>query len=149
LASENFLCWRIQEISPQDANFEALSYTWGTAPRDLPATVVVENGEARQQAAVCIGPSISAVCIGPSLYAGLRRLRHSYEKRLWWINQLCINQDDENGMSQQVLLRGDIYSKAQQTIVWLGEEHSDKEILEETAALFAACMLNNWIRMSS
>lgn len=132
-ASEDFVCCRIQEISQQDANYEALSYTWGSAPRDFPVTIVVGNGNAGQQ---------SAVCVGPSLYAGLRRLRHSDKERILWIDQLCINQDDKDEQSQQVLLMGDIYSKAQQTIVWLGEEDSDKEVLDETAALFAAYTSN-------
>lgn len=129
-ASDDFVCCRIQEIALRDANHEALSYTWGNAPRDFPIILVNGTGEVR------------TVCVGPSLYAGMRRLRHLSEERVLWIDQLCINQDDKDEQSQQVLLMGDIYGRAKQTVVWLGEEDKDHEILQETAALFAAHIAN-------
>ena len=40
---------------------------------------------------------------------------------LYWIDAICINQEDPQERSTQVLLMGKIYGQAQCTIVWLGE----------------------------
>lgn len=69
--------------------------------------------------------------VGPSLYAALKRLRDRDRDRLLWIDQLCINQDDNKEKSVQVVLMTEIYENAQQTVVWLGEEDRDTEVLTE------------------
>lgn len=63
-------------------------------------------------------------------------LRHLRElQRRWqleplplWIDQICINQEDNEEKSFQVMLMKDIYSSAHQVIVWLGPaaDGSDK-----------------------
>jgi hypothetical protein len=44
------------------------------------------------------------------------------DAKVWtlWIDQLCINQSDSAEKSAQVPLMKEVYSKAKQTIVWLG-----------------------------
>ncbi|KAF7870193.1 uncharacterized protein EAF02_009383 [Botrytis sinoallii] len=44
------------------------------------------------------------------------------ERTLFWIDAICINQDDLDERSQQVLLMGSIYKNASRVTVWLGEE---------------------------
>jgi len=44
------------------------------------------------------------------------------QSRWWWIDSICINQEDDKERSSQVELMGRIYKKAKLTIVWLGEE---------------------------
>ena len=43
------------------------------------------------------------------------------KKRLWWIDALCINQDDIQEKNEQVKLMRTIYGKAARVCVWLGE----------------------------
>ncbi|KAH7359715.1 heterokaryon incompatibility protein-domain-containing protein [Pyrenochaeta sp. MPI-SDFR-AT-0127] len=38
----------------------------------------------------------------------------------WWIDAICINQDDENEKSEQVIRMGDIYSMASRVWIWTG-----------------------------
>ena len=40
-------------------------------------------------------------------------------------DRVCINQDDQQKRTDQVYLMGDIYSKADIVIMWLGEDEDD------------------------
>ena len=44
---------------------------------------------------------------------------------LFWIDSLCINQEDKREVETQVQLMGTIYDNAQRVLAWLGEEHED------------------------
>ncbi|KAL8904144.1 MAG: hypothetical protein Q9207_003468 [Kuettlingeria erythrocarpa] len=49
---------------------------------------------------------------------------------LYWIDQLCINQENSKEKAAQVLLMGQIYSCAKQVLAWLGRgtEYSEKAV---------------------
>lgn len=46
----------------------------------------------------------------------------------WWIDSICINQDDDSEKAGQVPLMGRIYRCAEQTSVWLGEEADNSHL---------------------
>ena len=50
------------------------------------------------------------------------KLRLPQEQRVLWVDLLCINQNDVNEKGLQVSLMGEIYSKTNRGILWLGEE---------------------------
>ena len=79
-------------------DFFALSYTWGTSSRI---------------------PRVQGVGVTDNLFAALINL--AGESRLWWIDALCINQDDVHEKNQQVRIMGRIYQKAKQVCIWLGD----------------------------
>ncbi|KAM0328623.1 hypothetical protein ACHAQA_005034 [Verticillium albo-atrum] len=83
--------------------FKALSYTWGTGKR----THWIDIGG-------------SALTITASLDTALRHIRSDDQDVIIWIDQICINQDDVIEKTSQVQLMREIYSKADQVIVWLG-----------------------------
>jgi hypothetical protein len=60
----------------------------------------------------------------PQLIMALTRLRLVSVSRYLWIDQLCIDQDNEDEKAPQIQLMGQIYRKAQRVIVWLGEAPS-------------------------
>jgi hypothetical protein len=119
---------RLQDNIP----YAALSYTWGnpfgvfhsqkdrdTAPRtDIPI--------------ICDGKVLE---IGENLYRFLCRWRQalgvSQQSSMpedaqppeeFWIDAICINQQDVEERSSQVSIMGDTYTKSAKTCVWLGEE---------------------------
>lgn len=51
----------------------------------------------------------------------LRRLRSRSEKRVFWIDAICINQEDKVEKSHQVARMKDIYERAQQVLIYLGD----------------------------
>lgn len=89
-------------------DFEALSYVWG---KSLSIHRIFFGKE--------------SLPITENLEAALLKLRFPDKQRTLWIDQLCIDQEDMAERGQQVGLMGEIYSKATDVVVWLGE--SDKE----------------------
>ena len=117
----------------QDPEYEALSYTWGSMNRYLVISVLQdEDGE-------------EALFATPQLVMALTRLRLPSKSRLLWIDQLCIDQDDEDEKAPQIQLMGEIYQKAQRVIIWLGEAPSRLVFEIKSAELYDAELLANLV----
>ncbi|PGH27123.1 hypothetical protein AJ80_01079 [Polytolypa hystricis UAMH7299] len=80
--------------------------------------------------------------LSANLRAALRRLRYNDQRRLLWVDALCIDQNNPLERSQQVLLMREIYRNAQQTLIWLGEEkehtHMAFDVIPKLAEDWAA-----------
>jgi hypothetical protein len=69
-----------------------------------------------------------------NLYLALQAIRykmktdHQIGWRLFWIDALCINQEDVNERNHQVNLMSQIYSQARLVLVWLGPEADDSHL---------------------
>jgi hypothetical protein len=87
--------------------YEALSYVWGRY--DLEDVDLIE-----------LDGSPFEVTI--NLCRALYYLRLESETRDFWIDAICINQEDLNERSSQVQLMRDIYKSSTRTVVWIGEE---------------------------
>ncbi|KAM7199115.1 heterokaryon incompatibility domain containing protein [Rhypophila sp. PSN 637] len=86
--------------------YEALSYTWGTARENNPDEIRLGSQQFE---------------VRENVFAALRRLRHPKKPRTLWIDAICINREDLTERAAQVLLIRQIYSQASQVCVWLGE----------------------------
>lgn len=98
----------LDDIGPYDA----LSYTWGDvgrAPPDRPVIVETPTGK-------------RVMKIYRSLEVALLSLAKASDqhRRPLFIDQMCINQEDEDEKAVQVALMGDIYSSCARVVVWLG-----------------------------
>jgi len=124
---------------PRSAKYEALSYAWGNPERTDVALV-----QARLTAAKPVKPlsklahylrlssrktpSSSSTTIGitHNLAIALRHLRYEETPRVFfWIDALCINQDNVVERSVEVLDMGSIYTRAEQVVVWIGPSLED------------------------
>jgi hypothetical protein len=106
----DFLACDIQTFAlTQAPQYFALSYAWG--PRDGILKRIV------------IG---SVTCnVSKTVEEALRRLR-DLKGELWiWVDQICINQEDDIEKSGQVKLMKEIYSRAHLVVSWLGPEEED------------------------
>jgi ankyrin repeat protein len=83
--------------------YVALSYAWGEPKFD--------------HQLVCDGREM---LITTNLHQALRRLC-STAQRLFWIDQICIDQSDIPEVSQQVGIMSRIYSQAKSVYIWLGD----------------------------
>ncbi|KIW08198.1 uncharacterized protein PV09_01128 [Verruconis gallopava] len=92
----------LQSCSPYDA----LSYTWG---------------DKIYHAIECNGKMLR---IQENAWLALHALRRPNEVRKLWVDAICINQDDTDERSRQVLLMRQIFQQATIVIVWLGPESS-------------------------
>lgn len=59
-----------------------------------------------------------------SQYSALKRLRDPQEVTIWWLDVVCINQDDPVERAEQVSIMHEIYAKSLETQIWLGEPDS-------------------------
>jgi Heterokaryon incompatibility protein (HET) len=128
--TDDLISCELEEVALADnPKYEALSYSWGIFPRDFPVVVMPSTVQTGKP---------TALSTNPSLYSALKRLRHPTQTRTLWVDQLCINQEDDDEKSKQVLLMADIFKDAQRTVVWLGEEDGDNKVLSEMVGLFAS-----------
>ncbi|GAB1195906.1 hypothetical protein APSETT444_005171 [Aspergillus pseudonomiae] len=91
--------------------YDALSYVWGDPAR--PQVIYIEDGEFK---------------VNQNLHSALRRLRDPTFERILWVDAICINQADDKEKERQIQAMGKIYARANQVVVWLGDEadNSDK-----------------------
>ena len=85
--------------------YEALSYTWGSALERH--TINVNSG--------------NKLPVTDNLFRALRNLRGTSETRPLWVDAICINQADFQERRRQVKIMGSIYQAAACVDVWLGE----------------------------
>lgn len=96
----------------QCPRFTAISYVWGE--KKLHPDKVVINGRTCQ-VLESIHPILTLISDDPGV-----------KKDVWfWIDYLCINQDDTLERATQVALMGTLYQRAFRTLVWLGEDTPD------------------------
>ncbi|UQC81799.1 uncharacterized protein CLUP02_07285 [Colletotrichum lupini] len=102
--------------------YTALSYTWGPNAFD--------------EAIECEGHVKN---ITKSLAVALRAFRQEDRSVVMWIDQICINQDDNEEKAQQIPLMSRIYQNAMNTVIWLGESTSNSasaiKLLEDARLL--------------
>ncbi|EPE27264.1 hypothetical protein GLAREA_03179 [Glarea lozoyensis ATCC 20868] len=86
--------------------YTALSYEWG----DSKASKLEIKLEGQ------------SFLITQNLWSALKCLRGTETMQTFWIDAICINQDDKNERNHQVELMSLIYSTASRVLVWLGQE---------------------------
>lgn len=109
-AGDTIRC-KLTKASIHDTTFDALSYTWGDQ-RDT-RTIDVDGWVAR---------------VTTNLHTALEYLRHSDREFIFWIDALCINQDDLEERSAQVQSMHEVYGAAYEVIVWLGKPTSRTDL---------------------
>ncbi|KAJ4168318.1 hypothetical protein NW754_013652 [Fusarium falciforme] len=95
-------------------SYEALSYVWG--PRDSDVGIQVNGNDFH---------------VSGNLAEALRCLRPNQgeDSRILWVDAVCINQADNAEKSDQVALMGDIYRKAKEVLIFLGEERDGSALV--------------------
>ena len=86
-------------------SYQALSYVWGDP--SIQHEILVNQQH---------------FPVTHNLHLALRRLRDTSAVRMIWIDALCINQENVDERNQQVRLMGDIYRKASEVLIWLGDD---------------------------
>jgi hypothetical protein len=118
--------------------YEALSYAWGSSERPHRVTVRTSSDTSHgtqltqplsdEEGASVQPPQSSYLAISHNLSIALQHLTLFEQPRCLWIDAICINQEDIPERSEQVGKMASIYGRAQQGILWLGEE-SDQSTL--------------------
>lgn len=92
--------------------YDALSYVWGPAGASDCRRIRVEG---------------VVVDVTANLETALRYLRFETGTAVFWVDSLCINQDDVREKGAQVQKMFDIYSRAAHVLAWTGEAADDSD----------------------
>ena len=126
IGPDDFRLLKVEKIHPKveftlesfpvnDApHYEALSYAWGT----LPAS----------EECICNGDKFY---VSLTLYRAFQCIRRDGGPGWLWIDAICINQKDEIEKASQVTQMGDVYTYADQVVVWLGEAEDESDMALE------------------
>jgi hypothetical protein len=115
IGTDSLSCELLPEhlLSPNQKEFEALSYCWGNSSIKKTIQLHQPNGVTK------------SMQVTSSLYGALLHLRKPDTARILWVDAICINQDDLKECGDQVGMMGEIYSRAKDVIVWLGEGNDE------------------------
>ncbi|KAF2132859.1 hypothetical protein P153DRAFT_333514 [Dothidotthia symphoricarpi CBS 119687] len=117
------VCRIISTLLSEAPVFEAVSYCWGQSD---PGTIYItdKDPDSAQQLLADGALADNALNIPGSLIPFLQRTQALGNSmlRMFWIDSICINQENQNEKSIQVPKMRDIYLKAKWTLAWLGPE---------------------------
>ena len=102
---------KLKVVSVENARqseYEALSYAWG-------------NNDTLKPFISCHRKCLR---LTSNLRSALCHIRSEKEVTTFWVDQICIHQEDLVERSQQVSLMSSIYSAAKRVIIWLGDADS-------------------------
>lgn len=115
--------------------YEALSYVWGDY--DKPRHILVKNSE---------DLAYRNFTVTQNLYTALRRLRDPDLPRTFWIDAICINQNDLEERATQVQIMARIYAYATSVSVWLGEEANESShVFDLLQDMYSEDLKFNWL----
>ena len=99
----------------EDLDYEAISYCWGD-PADT-------------RTVYCDGLPLR---VTNSLFTALKRLRLEEDSRVLWADAVCIDQGNTLEKNEQVKLMSQIYARPKRVLIWLGDDMSGLEGLEDS-----------------
>lgn len=105
---------------PENPSYEALSYTWGL--KTSPISLYVDD---------------IAVSITENLESALRHLRYEKDVRILWVDAVCINQSDMLERMAQVSQMDILYSKAEKTVIYLGDLDEESSTALDLMVMFS------------
>ncbi|KAK3392502.1 heterokaryon incompatibility protein-domain-containing protein [Sordaria brevicollis] len=124
--------------------YEALSYTWGTA-----------SGNTKRSRKLYLGHEWSILPITVNCEAALRALRLPNSDRRIWVDAICINQENDDERTHQVQLMPIIYATASQVVIYIGNDkrHVDigwtYRIKKQQPTITRSQWEKNWEKMDS
>ncbi|KAH8745391.1 heterokaryon incompatibility protein-domain-containing protein, partial [Hyaloscypha finlandica] len=102
------------QMLQESISYTALSYTWGDASN--PMGIVLDGKPFK---------------VRKNLWQFLQKMRQQGSLELFWIDAICIDQENVQERNHQVSLMKDIYSKASQVAFWLGPASANSNLAIE------------------
>ncbi len=110
----------VESLSTARQTYKALSYRWGDRDDTVP---ILCNGHILQ--------------VPRNLHSALAHLGAAFPDDAFWIDYICINQEDNDEKGLQVGIMREIYSDAGEVLIWLEPALLPKN----TGECFSACRL--------
>ncbi|KAI4268415.1 MAG: hypothetical protein LQ337_007853 [Flavoplaca oasis] len=124
-----------------EPQYSALSYTWG------PPTQQAQQRGMTSKRIHPISVNGTPCLVTENLFHFLRFAASNSKPGPWWIDAICINQDDILERNQQVLRMTDVYASASRVVVWLGEEEEYTNLAVRIIKAFGSIRLQDLFRI--
>ncbi|KAI1278980.1 heterokaryon incompatibility protein-domain-containing protein [Xylaria sp. FL0933] len=127
--------------------YEALSYHWGPGPADKPIYIFGKWSNTKVEVADIFSlrrtvPDFAKgqrLYVRPNLDKALRNLRDKVRTIVLWVDAICINQPDEKvEKPAQIAKMKDIYNKADNVCIWLGDGKGESGEKDRSKDFYAA-----------
>ena len=105
--------WSLETSERRTApNYNALSYCWGNGVKQSPI--------------ICNGHPVN---VTSSVAGALQMIAqsHTLVDTHFWVDALCLNQEDEHEKAVHIAQMSQIYAEACQVVVWLGEADAESD----------------------
>ena len=109
-------------------SYHCLSYTWGPALTSDAGSGGHTNTAKVELVVTAEAAAAGVLSINENLSDALYQLAKSFSlgtTRYMWIDAICVDQDNSEERSSQVLMMDSIYSGAEKVLVWLGKDMTD------------------------
>jgi Heterokaryon incompatibility protein (HET) len=113
-------------------SYEALSYVWGSSKYTHEVCIrptfygdTLERRFANLSTRERRKPRLQTLGVSRNLSVALSYLTLPDRPRIFWIDAICIDQNNREEKSREVGRMGYIYSRARRVVVWLGEGQPD------------------------
>lgn len=114
--SDNVRC-KLQVLNVDDApGYHAISYTWGDPVTSR--TIFIDG---------------LSVAVRENCYYALWQAQNYRMDMHYWIDAICINQDDLEEKSEEVAMMGAIYARATLVLACIGHHYGDSQFFFERA----------------
>ncbi|KAF7188329.1 Heterokaryon incompatibility protein 6, OR allele [Pseudocercospora fuligena] len=114
----SLVCLEMATFSLDDQEqWKALSYCWGEEKATEPVLLLTPVGYDEENEATTMAFHIFLV--RPNLHSFLLQMHKDGEHAWFFIDAICINQDDLAERASQVRLMREIYKRARKVVVWL------------------------------
>lgn len=114
-------------------DYTALSYVWGKRSSNDPTLLV--DGHPLQ--------------INASLWQACQELTTHMNPVKLWVDQICIDQNNEVEKAQQVQLMSRIYEQAQRVVGWLGDHDNDSQLAFDLLVVLGYLLHANEVQAES
>ena len=108
--------------------YEALSYVWGSKENPVDISVKAREPERSEPFPLLRLSRWRKISVTQNLATALPYLRNRDKPRVFWIDAICVNQQDRAERGHQVKRMAAVYSMAREVIVWLGPESQNSTL---------------------
>jgi Heterokaryon incompatibility protein (HET) len=115
--------------------YEALSYSWGSDQKTRSIIILNDHEKDKEMGGQELG-------VTENFYMALLHLRDNDIPRIIWADAVCIDQLNTREKEIQIPLMAEIYAKANQVIVWLGEARDDSDEAFQAIRVAAESSIN-------
>jgi hypothetical protein len=119
---QDLTCSLVAEPLQDSRPYQALSYLWGSDVPNKPIMILSYKSASKSKSFRNL--MLPKIYTRSNLFEALQQIRHPENDITLYVNALCINHDNQNEKFAQSSKTQEIFNRASNVIVWLGNENA-------------------------